>query len=507
MPVPSATDRYNAGEDLASRAAARGRERVLRCEGRDTSGAELAARALAVQGELSARGLSRGDRVLLLLRDTPAFHAGFLGTLRGGFVPVPISTLLPPKDVAFIARDAAVRALLLDATLPASVRDAALFPDGATALVARDGVFDGLVRRPDPADAPTRASDDAFFLYTSGTTGEPKGVVHRHVDLPATAEHYGRGILELGPRDRVLSTAKLFFAYGLGNSLSFPLLLGAEVVLLPERPTPEAIFALLRDERPTLFFGVPTLYAALLAHPELPSALAGVRLCVSAGEALAKALFTRWRERFGVEILDGLGSTEMLHIFLSNRAGAARPGSSGTPVPGYRVRVVDDGGRDVPDGEAGTLLAHGPSAALRYHDRDAQTAATMFAPGWLRTGDSYRRDADGFYWHVGRSDDLMKVSGQYVSPVEVEAALAEHASVVEAAVVAHADEHGLVKPHAFVVLRPDVRSGQALAEELQAFVKARLAPHKYPRWVEFVDALPKTATGKIQRFQLRKGLA
>jgi benzoate-CoA ligase len=507
MPLPSEGDRYNAADDLLARAAARGRERVLRCEGRDTSGATLAARVLAVQAELSARGLEPGDRVLLLLRDTPAFHAGFLGAMRGGYVPVPISTLLPPKDVAFIARDAGVRALLLDAELPAAVRDPALFPDGASALVARAGELDGVSSRAEPPAAPTRGADAAFFLYTSGTTGEPKGVVHRHLDLPATAELYARDVLGMGPADRVLSAAKLFFAYGLGNSLTFPLYLGAEVVLLPERPTPESIFALLRGERPTLFFGVPTLYAALLAHPELPAALSGLRLCVSAGEALAAALFTRWRERFGVEILDGLGSTEMLHIFLSNRAGSVRPGSSGTPVAGYRVRIVDEAGRDVRDGEAGTLLAHGPSAAASYHRRPAQTAATMFAPGWLRTGDSYRRDADGFYWHVGRSDDLMKVGGQYVSPVEVEAALAEHPDVVEAAVVAHADEHELVKPHAFVVLRAGARAGDALAAELQAFVKARLAPHKYPRWVEFVDALPRTATGKIQRFVLRKGIA
>ena len=249
---------------------------------------------------------------------------------------------------------------------------------------------------------------------------------------------------------------------------------------------------------------VNPLYAAMLAHPDLPATLGRVRLCVSAGEALPAPLFERWRERFGVEILDGLGSTEMLHIFVSNRAGTARPGSSGTPVEGYAVRIVDEHDRDVAPGEVGALVAHGASAALRYHARPEISARTMFAPGWLRTGDSYRRDADGFLWHVGRSDDLMKVSGQYVSPVEVEAALAAHPAVVEAAVVAHPDEHGLTKPRAFVVLAPAARPSDALARELQEHVKARLAPHKYPRRVDFVDELPKTATGKIRRHVLRE---
>ena len=276
------------------------------------------------------------------------------------------------------------------------------------------------------------------------------------------------------------------------------------MVLCPERPTPEAMFALLREAEPTVFFGVPTLYAAMLAHPELPATLGRVRLCVSAGEALPAPLWQRWHERFGVEILDGLGSTEMLHIFVSNRPGAVRPGSSGSPVEGYRVRVVDEQDRDVAPGEIGALVAHGSSAALCYHARPETSARTMFAPGWLRTGDSYRRDADGTLWHVGRSDDLMKVSGQYVSPVEVESALTAHEAVLEAAVVADRDEHGLIKPRAFVVLAPASRASDGLARELQEFVKARLSPHKYPRRVDFVDELPKTATGKIRRHVLRE---
>ena len=502
--VPNAGDFYNAGVELLGAAARRGSARVIRCVGVATSGDSLVASAFALQGSLAAAGVRVGERVLILSRDTPCFVAAFTGALRGGFVPVPISTLLPPGDVAFIARDAAVRAVVVDRGLPAELADPALYPAGAHLIAADVSSFAGVVLGAEPEAARTRAGDPAFYLYTSGTTGEPKGVVHRHVDLPVTAECYGRGVLGLGPGDLLLSAAKLHFAYGLGNSLTFPLSLGAEVVLSPERATPEAIFALLEREKPTVFFGVPTLYAAMLAHPALPGSLGGVRVCVSAGEALPPALYERWLTRFGVEILDGLGSTEMLHIFLSNRAGAARAGSSGVPVPGYEARIVDGDGRDVGEGEIGTLLARGDSAALAYHSRPDESARTMFEPGWLRTGDSYRRDADGFFWHVGRSDDLMKVSGQYVSPVEVEALLAAHPAVLEAAVVGQVDEHGLTKPRAFVVLAPGAQPSERLARELQDFVKANSAPHKYPRRVDFMDELPKTATGKIRRHLLRE---
>jgi benzoate-CoA ligase len=344
------------------------------------------------------------------------------------------------------------------------------------------------------------ADDVCFWLYSSGSTGSPKGTVHLHSHLIQTAELYGRGVLGLREDDVVFSAAKLFFAYGLGNALSFPLAVGATTVLLGSRPTPADVFQVLKVHQPTVFFGVPTLFAGLLAHAQKPnSAQLNLRVCTSAGEALPADIGHKWQAEYGVEILDGIGSTEMLHIFLSNQPGRVRYGTTGYPVPGYRLRLVNDAGTECSVGELGELQINGPSAALMYWRNREKTKHT-FAGEWTRSGDKYSRDADGYYTYGGRSDDMLKVGGIYVSPFEVEACLMSHSAVLEAAVVGHADEEGLVKPKAYVVLK----TGHAATEaELQSHVKGQLAPYKYPRWISFLNELPKTATGKIQRFKLR----
>jgi benzoate-CoA ligase len=354
--------------------------------------------------------------------------------------------------------------------------------------------------------APTSRDDAAFWLYSSGSTGFPKGAVHLQHDMVVCTETYAKQVLEMRETDKVFSAAKLFFAYGLGNAGYFPMGLGAESVLHPHRPTPEAVFELLTRHRPTLFFGVPTLYAAMLVVKEAERRfdLSSLRLCVSAGEALPEEIYTRWRERFGVEILDGIGTTEILHIFLSNRPGAVRPGSSGRPVPGYEAALVDDAGAPVPVGEIGNLSVKGDSIMASYWNKHEKTKEALHG-AWIHTGDKYHQDADGYFWYAGRADDMLKVGGIWVSPVEVEGTLVKHPAVLEAAVVGREDDERLVKPKAYVVLKDPAGASPALAEELQAFVKERIAPYKYPRWIEFRPELPKTATGKIQRFRLRDG--
>jgi benzoate-CoA ligase len=353
------------------------------------------------------------------------------------------------------------------------------------------------------AAAETTCDDVCFWLYSSGSTGAPKGTVHLHSSLVLTAELYAKPILGIHEDDVVFSAAKLFFAYGLGNGLTFPLAVGATTVLMAERPTPAAVFARLRRHRPTIFYAVPTLFAALLANPDLPKAdELSLRRCTSAGEALPAEIGRRWTAHFGVEILDGLGSTEMLHIFLSNRPGEVRYGTSGMPVPGYELRILGDDGQAVAAGEVGELQINGPTAATAYWNNRDKTRDT-FRGSWTRSGDKYTVDPNGYYVYSGRSDDMLKVGGIYVSPIEVEAALITHPGVLEAAVIGRAGEDELVKPMAYIVLKPGGKGSTALADELRQHVKERLAPYKYPRWIEFIDELPKTATGKIQRFKLR----
>ncbi|HVK69304.1 MAG TPA: benzoate-CoA ligase family protein, partial [Polyangium sp.] len=346
----------------------------------------------------------------------------------------------------------------------------------------------------------------AFWLYSSGSTGRPKGAVHLHSHLQQTAVLYGERVLGIEPDDVVFSAAKSFFAYGLGNGITFPFHVGATAVYLPDRATPDTVMRVLREKRPTIFYGVPTLYASILADPKNNREAGSdrLRVCVSAGEALPKEIGEKWFERFGAHILDGIGSTEMLHIFMSNRPGDVRYGTSGRPVAGYDVKLVDDAGEPVPDGEDGSLWVRGPSSCVSYWNQ-RQKSLDTFHGAWTRTGDRYVRDAEGYFTYAGRSDDMLKVSGIWVSPFEVESALTAHEAVLEAAVVGHTDEAKLVKPKAFVVLKRPDEASPPLADALKDFVKGRLAPYKYPRWIEFVRELPKTATGKIQRFKLREG--
>ncbi|HKX09672.1 MAG TPA: benzoate-CoA ligase family protein [Stellaceae bacterium] len=504
---------YNAAVDLIERNLKVGRaDKLAFRDGRArlTYG-DLAERVDRCANALRTLGLEPEQRVLLIMLDTVEFPVAFLGAIKAGIVPVPVNTLLTTAEYDFMLRDSRARALIVSDALYDKVAGAIKHQPALRQVVVSGGEARGHARfgdllakaEPRAAAAPTSADDVCFWLYSSGSTGAPKGVVHLHAHLILTAELYAKPILGIRESDTVYSAAKLFFAYGLGNALTFPMAVGAASVLLPDRPTPASVSHILKAERPTIFYGVPTLYAALLASPDLPKREELVlRRCVSAGEALPEEIGRRWSERVGVEILDGIGSTEMLHIFLSNSPGDVRYGTTGKPVPGYDLRLVGDDGNPVAAGEIGELQISGPTSAPLYWNQRERSRATFLGP-WTRSGDKYLRDADGYYVYCGRTDDMLKVGGIYVAPFEVEAALMTHEAVLEAAVIGDADEQKLIKPRAYVVVKPGVRCDPALAEALQAHVKSKLAPYKYPRWIEFADELPKTATGKIQRFKLR----
>jgi len=506
---------YNAATWFVDRHIVEGRAARLAVihEGRRLTYGDVAAGANRLGNALRRLGVQREQRVVLLLHDSPQFVWSFWGTLKIGAVPIPTNTLLKPRDYEYILRDSRAEVAIVSEALAPALAEAGLRAPALRHIVvagrasAGELSYDDLVsaESTDLAPAETTKDDVAFWLYTSGTTGTPKAAVHLHHDMPVCCEAFGRHVLEIGPDDRTFSVAKLFFAYGLGNALYFPFHVGATTVLLPGRPEPAKVFDVITRERPTLFFAVPTAYAAMLQLPDPDRTydLRSVRLCISAGEPLPKAIYERWLERFGIEILDGIGSTELCHQFIANRPGRVRPGSSGTLVPGYDARIVDDEGRDLPAGEIGNLLVRGDSACACYWNQHERTKQTIQGE-WVRTGDKYTRDADGYFWYAGRGDDMIKAGGMWVSPAEVEGALVEHPAVVEAGVVGAADQDELVKPVAFVVLARGHAPGAALEAELQAFVKQRLAHYKYPRWIRFVEELPKTATGKIQRFKLRE---
>lgn len=514
---------YNAAHDLIERNLRRGRG--AKPAFIDDDGActydELARRVNRFASSLASLGLRAEDRVMICMLDTVDWPVAFLGAIKAGVVPVAANTLLKPRDYEYMLRDSRARVLFVSQALLANFDGlGAKVPTLERVIVsgapsrtdsARDA-FTGLLESVSDAfdAAPTVADEPCFWLYSSGSTGEPKGTVHVHSSLIQTAELYARPVLGIREDDLVFSAAKLFFAYGLGNGLTFPMAAGATAVLMAERPTPDSVFRRLTGDapslggrRPTVFYGVPTLFAAMLAHEGFPPRdRHALRVCTSAGEALPAAIGERFTEATGVDILDGIGSTEMLHIYLSNRPGDVRYGTTGKPVPGYELKLLGEDGAEVADGEVGDLYIKGPSAAAMYWNQREKSRAT-FQGVWTHSGDKYARDADGYYVYAGRSDDMLKVGGQYVSPFEVESAVGSHGAVLECAVVGKADADKLVKPKAWVVLKNPQDASDALADALKAHVKAKLAPFKYPRWIEFVGELPKTATGKIQRFRLR----
>ncbi|MBW7848969.1 MAG: benzoate-CoA ligase family protein [Rhodospirillales bacterium] len=508
---------FNAAVPFIDRhlAEGRGAKVAIRSASGEVTYGELAERVNRCGNALRGLGIEPGARVLMIVKDCPEFFYLFWGAIKAGIVPVPLNTLLRSGDYQYMIEDSGCAALFYSPEFAAEVEPALAGVGGKLGMALRtEGEGKTLRSLIGAASAELSASPasptaECFWLYSSGSTGRPKGAVHLHRDMVVTSQYYGVDTLGAREDDVFFSAAKLFFAYGLGNGMTFPLWVGGTAVLLESRPSPDSTFETIIRFRPTLYFGVPTLYAAQLqaldqgAKPDLSS----IRYCVSAGEALPAEIFRRWKEKTGLTILDGIGSTEALHIFISNSGGDSKPGSSGRPVVGYETRIVDDGGNPVPVGESGRLHIRGPSTAAYYWNQPEKTAATMLADGWVNTGDTYYCDADGYYYYCGRSDDMMKVGGIWCSPFEIEAKLVEHPKVFEAAVVGRADADALVKPEAWIVLAEGVVADDGVKQELLQHCKSGLAPYKYPRWIHFVDELPKTATGKIQRFKLRSEAA
>jgi len=475
--------------------------------------AEMQSLINKVGNALKILGVHMEERVILVMYDSPEAMASFFGAIKIGAIPVPVNYMYTMHDYRFLLNNSRARTLIANSDFIGEIegfKEKLIYLENTIVVGEKSRAYhiafhDLVDRCSDKLEvAYTTFEDAAFWVYTSGSTGVPKAAVHLQHDVFGCIDSYAKGVLDIKQDDLLFSASKFFFAYGLGNSFIYPLATGASVVLLPDRPRPETIFSIIQRYRPTVFFGVPTLYANMLEikDAEKKYDLSSLRICTSAGEALPKEIFYEFKERFGLEILDGIGSTELLHIFISNRPGDIKPGSSGKLVPGYQAKIVDDGGNEVPHGEVGTLLVKGKSTAAYYYRRHAKWKSAMLGE-WFDTGDRYYRDADGYYYYRGRADDMLKVGGIWVSPIEVEDTLISHPAVREAAVVAHHDEHFLIKPKAFVILKKGYKPSEELAKDIQAFVKKSIAPYKYPRWVEFVKTLPRTATGKLQRYKLR----
>ena len=513
---------YNAATDFIDANVARGlgRKVAFADPDRTLTYGDLQQRTFRMAHALRGLGLQPENRVAILLHDTVDYPVVFWGTIRSGGVAVALNTYLTAAQYAYMLADCRAPVLIVAAplaqmlwpvlqTLP-HLKHIVVLDATAADLADLPGrkvhLFEDLLATAsaEPFTADTISDEVAFWLYTSGSTGDPKGVRHVHTSLMATAQLFGQGILGIREDDIVHSASKLFFAYGLGNAMSFPLSVGATAVLWPHRPTPEGVIEIMRRHRPTIFYGVPSLYTALLARQDIGRGIGSdrLRVCVSAGEALPAHIGERWRDVVGVDVLDGIGSTELLQTFVSNRPGDVRYGSSGKPVPGYDARIVDDSGRDLGIDEIGELLIRGPSAGEGYWNQRAKSRHT-FAGEWIYTGDKYRRDADGYYYYCGRTDDMFKVSGMWVSPFDVEAVLTSHEAVLEAAVIGKEDSDGLIKPKAFIVLKNGYTADESLFETLKVHVKEQAGSWKYPRWIDVRRDLPRTATGKIQRFKLR----
>jgi 4-hydroxybenzoate-CoA ligase len=468
-------------------------------------------------------GLTVDDRVLILMLDVPQFYAVFWGAIKIGAVPIPVNTMLTPDDYEYYLNDSRSKMLVMSEQMVpiiSQIKGDLLYLRDLIIISETKGAHIPFKQKyrhaPETLKTEFTTRDDVgFWLYSSGSTGSPKGAIHSQNDMVVCSDSFGQGVLGLNENDIIFSAARLFFAYGLGNSCYLPFGVGASVILNSDAPKPENVLRHIERFRPTVFFGIPTLYGQMLEYlekrdkqngtkpdPNSAHEFSSVRICFSAGEALPPELYHRWKQRFGLDILDGIGTTELLHIFICNRPGDVKPGSTGKPVPGYELKLIDDEGQDVPKGEIGTLLVKGGSAAQQYWRKREKTRLTMQGE-WINTGDKYYEDGEGYYWCAGRGDDMLKVGGIWVSPVEVENCIMEHAAVLEVAVVGHLDEQGLTKPKAFVVLRDGKEPSADLEKEIKQWVLDRMAKYKYPRWVEFVKELPKSSTGKIQRFRLR----